>query len=778
MEYSDFINDKLIINKPCGFDPPELNSMLFPFQDAITSWGLRKGRVCFFEDCGLGKTPQQLVWAQAVVDHTGGSVLIAAPLAVSAQTVQEGVKFGVEVNRCQSGDDVKSGINITNYERLEKFNPADFVGIVLDESSILKSYSGKIRNQIIEMFSETPYRLACTATPAPNDFMELGNHAEFLGVMTRAEMLSMFFVNDQVETQKWRLKGHAQKEFWKWVASWAVMIRKPSDIGFDDSDFILHELRMHNITIEHGKPLDGQLFKTNASTLMERRAARRETIGARCAKAATLANESDEQWLIWCDLNAESEALKRLIPDAVEIKGSDKPDHKENSMLDFAAGKIRVLVTKPKIAGFGMNFQSCHNVVFVGLSDSYEAYYQAVRRCWRFGQKNPVDAYVVTADIEGAVLANIQRKEKDAEKMANAMAEIMGDITMDQLGEEKRERSVYLKDMAKGDDWALMLGDSVERYKEIESESVGYSIFSPPFATLYTYSDSDRDMGNSKEYDEFMAHFGFLVAELFRVTQSGRSVSFHCMNIPLMKERDGYIGIRDFRGDLIRLFESNGFIFHSEHVIWKDPLVEATRTKALGLAHRQIVKDSTMCRSGLPDYLVTMRKPGNNLNPVDHPEGFLSFIGEDEPTQTGIKYSHNVWRKYASPVWMDIRQTRTLNYRAARSEKDERHICPLQLDVIERGIELWSKPGDLVSSPFAGIGSEGYIAVKAGRKFIGCELKKSYWDVAVKNLAGIKVEGEQKGLFDDVSPEEAQDGVDALRRLVDFSNGDKEVYAK
>ena len=304
--------------------------------------------------------------------------------------------------------------------------------------------------------------------------------------------------------------------------------------------------------------------------------------------------------------------------------------------------------------------------------------------------------------------------------------------------------------------YAVYQGDCVEVTRGLPDNSVHYSIFSPPFASLYCYSNSDRDMGNSRSDEEFYLHFKYLINELYRVTIPGRLVSFHCMEIPAMKSRDGFIGIKDFPGDLIRAFEAEGWIYHSRATIWKDPLIEATRTKALGLMHKQIVKDSAMCRQGLPDYLITMRKPGENPEPIAHPEGFTEFIGENEPeapkTEPTLKnsydykhkkismakvdpvYSHHVWRRYASPVWMDIRQTNTLQYRSAREEKDERHICPLQLDVIARAVELWSNPGDIVFSPFAGIGSEGYQAIKMGRRFVGVELKESYYRTAVNNL--------------------------------------------
>lgn len=293
--------------------------------------------------------------------------------------------------------------------------------------------------------------------------------------------------------------------------------------------------------------------------------------------------------------------------------------------------------------------------------------------------------------------------------------------------------------------YSIYNADCVEVCAGLPSNSIDFTIFSPPFSSLYTYSNSERDMGNSKDDEEFFMHFGYLVDHLFRLTKPGRIVAFHCMNIPAMKERDGYIGIKDFRGDLIRCFQQRGFIFHSEHCIWKDPLIEATRTKALGLMHKQLCKDSTICRSGLPDYLIAMRKPGENAEPVAHENGLDYFVGDNPPTTGNL--SHERWRRYASPVWMDIRQTYTLNAAAAREEDDERHVCPLQLDTIERGIQLWSNPGDVVMSPFMGIGSEGYVAVKDDRRFIGIELKEAYFTVAENNMKQAEEERKEQRLF-------------------------------
>lgn len=754
MEYAQYLNQKEIVDVGSGHDPGPINPMLFDFQNTITKWAIRRGRAAIFADCGLGKSPMQLEWADQVHRKENKPVLILAPLAVSKQTKREGVKFGVDVNICRSQSDVINGINITNYEMLHKFNASEFVGIVLDESSILKSYTGKFRNLIIESFNKTPYRLACTATPAPNDYMELGNHAEFLGVMTRSEMLSSFFINDASHTGTWRLKKHGESEFWKWVCSWAVMLSLPSDLGFENNGFILPDIEIHEHTIKHGKPLPGQLFVINANTLSERRQARKETIESRAKIAADLVNGSDDPWLIWCNLNDESEILTRLIDNAIEIKGANTATYKEESMMGFSDGSIKILVTKPKIAGFGMNWQHCSNVIFMGLSDSYESYYQAVRRCWRFGQKNKVNVHIITADIEGNVVENIKRKERDALSMRDRMVKNMADISSDEIRSLKRDSDEYVTDTTYGDGWIMHLGDSVEVIKGIETDSIGYSIFSPPFASLFTYSNSNRDMGNCKNKDAFFQHFKYLIKELYRTIMPGRLVSVHCMNLPALVGKDGFIGMKDFRGDIIRYFETEKFIYHSEVCIWKDPLIQAVRTKMLTLMHKQVVKDSSRCAQGFADYIVTFRKPGDNPIPISHGNGFTEYIGDmelpnvkqtDDPKTN--KRSHEIWQRYASPVWFDINQTRVLNSKIARSEKDEKHICPLQLDAIERCLELWSAPGDLVLSPFAGIGSEIYSAVKMGRTGIGIELKKSYYDQAIKNLGKIKLEKKQLELF-------------------------------
>ncbi len=726
--YGAFLDSKRVLHRPDGLDSVgEVSRGLYKWQADIVRWALRRGQACIFAECGLGKTIMQLEWARQVP----GRVLILAPLAVANQTVDEGARFGIAARYLRE-DDGESGIIVTNYEMMSRFDPSTFAGIVLDESSILKAHDGKTRTAIIESFSETPFRLACTATPAPNDHIELGNHAEFIGAMTRAEMLAMFFVHDGGSTQNWRLKGHSRGAFWEWMATWAVMIKSPSDIGYDGSAFILPELTIDHHVLELAEPLPGQLFMDTAKTLNDQRAAARSSLSERVAKTAAMVNASDEPWVVWCNLNAESAALAAAIPDAVEVKGADPLDTKESRLVAFTEQRARVIVSKPSIAGWGLNWQHCSKVAFCGLSHSWEAYYQAIRRCWRFGQTRPVSVHVVVSDAELEILSNIQRKEQEAKTMTDEMTSRIS-VHTDLQASDPIKRGEYEEDSETGEGWSVHLGDCVERVSAMQPDSIHYTIFSPPFASLYTYSDSLRDMGNCKSDDEFAEHFRFLTGELLRVTMPGRLLSFHCMNLPTSKARDGVIGLRDFRGELIRMFTDAGWIYHSEVCIWKDPVTAMQRTKALGLLHKQLKKDACMSRQGIADYLVTMRKPGDNPERV---------------TNTNGTFPVKMWQRFASPIWDDINPSDTLQFRNAREHDDERHICPLQLEVIRRAVRLWTNEDDLVLSPFAGIGSEGYVSVEMGRRFVGVELKRSYFECAAENLRRAVRKASEPTLFD------------------------------
>lgn len=721
-DYDAFIKRKASEDVVSGLDPSALGSHLFDFQAAIVTWACKRGRAAIFADTGLGKTAMQTEWARQVTEHTGGMVLIAAPLCVAQQTVEEAAKFGIHIQYCRHPSDIKDGtvIVITNYEMLDKFNPDDFVGIVLDESSILKSQTSKTRALIIEMFQRTPYRLSCTATPSPNDHMELGNQAEFLGVMTAVEMLAMFFVHDGGDTSQWRLKGHGKTRFWEWMATWSICIRNPADLGFDGSAYILPGLQMHEHIVESTDALDGQLFAGIAQTLTERRDAKRKSMIDRVKITADLVNSHNRPAIVWCHLNDESKALTAAIPDAIELTGAMPSEDKEAAIMAFIHGEKRVIVSKSSIMGFGLNLQHCHDMVFAGLDDSYESFYQAIRRCHRFGQHHIVDVHLVSAESEGAVKANLERKQAQADDMAQSMVDHMRELTKQKIKGASMEKSDYKREVSQGEGWTIHLGDCVEVARDLPDDSIDYSVFSPPFASLYTYSNSDRDMGNCKSTSEFYEHFRYLVKELYRVIKPGRLLSFHCMDLQTSKFRDGVIGLHDFTGELTRMFTEEGWIYHSKVTIWKDPVTAMQRTKALGLLHKTIRKDSSMSRQGIADYLVTMRKPGDNQEPISH---------------THESFPVAKWQRYASPVWMDINPSRTLQFKTARESDDERHICPLQLDVIERAMELWSNPGDLVFSPFTGIGSELYVAVEMGRRAIGSELKKSYFDLAIRNLS-------------------------------------------
>lgn len=722
-EYRKYLAAKIRRSSASGFDVREsdLNESLFDFQRHIVRLALRKGRFAVFADCGLGKTLMQLEWANRVVRHTNKPVLILAPLAVSGQTIKEGEKFGICVRKYNN--QTEAGIYITNYGHIENIDCSIFAGIVLDESSILKNFDGSTKKLLTERFADTPYKLCCTATPSPNDVMELGNHAEFLGVMGRNEMLSMYFVHDGGDTSEWRLKGHGEQDFWSWVASWSVMLSKPQDLGFEAEGYELPELRFIEKKIVTERRDNGLLFNDAAVSATNFNRELRLTKVERLERAAEIVNNSEETFIVWVKQNEEADHIKALIPDAIEVRGNEKPEIKEKKLLGFAAGEFRVLLTKSKIAQYGLNYQNCHNQIFASLDFSFEGLYQSIRRSYRFGQKEAVNIYLITTDTMQNVVDAIERKEDQFKEMQTRMIQASNEFQ----GEVKKYAGKHTQYVT--DHCELRLGDCVELIRGVESESVGFSIFSPPFAHLYTYSDKIEDMGNVSDYNQFEYAFSMLVEQLYRVMQQGRNVAVHCMDLPIQKGKEGFIGLRDFSGLIRECFENAGFIYHSRITIWKDPVTEMQRTKALGLLHKQVKKDAAMSRVGMPDYLLVFRKPGEHLNPV------LCDI----PVET--------WQKYASPVWWDIDYSKTLNGRDGRHENDERHICPLQLETIERAIHLWTNEGDSVLTPFLGIGSEAFQAIKMNRRAIGFELKESYFDCAVRNVEGAIQGKNQMSLF-------------------------------
>ena len=716
-------------------------------------------------------TPMQLEWARHVCLHTGGKVLILTPLAVARQTIKESEKFGIDARFAASQEDCAgSGIFVTNYQKLKHFNADSFAGIVLDESSILKSYMGKIKQELITLFNRTRFKLCCTATPAPNDHLELGNHAEFLGIMPSNEMIARWFINDSMEFGSYRLRGHAEKDFWRWVSSWAVCLQHPSDLGYSDDGFILPPLEIIeenvDVDITKGAFEEGNLYRDGKLTATTIHQEMRITVDNRADKVASLVNGSEETWLIWCHTDYESDALKKQIPDAIDVRGSLSDKLKEDRLIGFAEGKIRVLITKPRIAGYGLNYQHCHNVAFVGLSYSFEDYFQAVRRTWRFGQTHAVRAHVIIASTEGDIIATVKRKQDDYRTMMGEMATATAETSLVNL--RRRELMDVETDVARGKGWEMRLGDCVDETSKLADNSIGFTIFSPPFCNLYIYSDSMADMGNSDDDEQFLRHFGYLVPELYRVTVPGRLCAVHCKDLPKYKGRDKEAGLKDFPGWIIQLFETHKWTFHSRITIWKDPVIEMQRTKNNGLLHKTLCRDSSQVRQGMADYLLVFRKfPQDgtlmSASPVvrNHSRDncFDRYIGSPEQVKMSnicvggaperkADFGLEVWQRYASPVWFDINQTKVLNYRIAKEDKDEKHICPLQLDVIERAIDLWTLPGDVVLSPFAGIGSESYQAVKQGRHGIGFELKRAYWEIACRNLAMAEAEAKQVTIYD------------------------------
>jgi len=711
MEYKEFLETKIKSHIESGFEisDNELNENLFDFQKHIVKIALKKGRFAIFADCGLGKTLMQLSWANAVYNKTGEKVLILAPLAVVEQTKEEAKRFNIDLN----------SFDITNFDQLKNIDCSLYSGVVLDESSILKGRDGKLSSLIIDNFKSTPYKLACTATPSPNDHMELGQHSEFLGSMSYLEMLAMYFVHDGGETSKWRLRKHAQDDFWKYVCTWSISLDNPKTLGFNGCGYELPEIEY----IEHIIPVENNtstLFGDVAVSATELHQDLKRSFNKRINKTIELVNSSDEQWIIWTLKNDEANELSKVLNDSINVQGSDKPEVKAKNLNGFAHKEFQNLITKTSIASFGMNYQQCFNMVFTSYDFKFEAFYQAVRRCYRFGQNNKVKVHLLVPESQVNVRKSILEKELKHKTMIREMSNYSANTDY----KLNKTKIMIEKKEIKTDEYHIINGDCVKETSKLNDNSADLVVFSPPFAELYVYSDKPEDMGNVKNYKEFENHFKFLIPELKRVLKDGRICAIHCMDLPIQKGKEGYIGLRDFSGMLIDWFTEQGFIYHAKTTIWKNPVTEMQRTKALGLLHKTIKKDSSMSRVGIPDYVLFFRNEGENETPIQHQD-------KDESLPNYLPV--DLWQKYASPVWMDVDYGRTLQYRSARDGNDEKHICPLQLDTIERIIHLYSNEGETVFSPFGGIGSEGFQALKMNRKSISIELKESYFKINQKN---------------------------------------------
>ena len=733
MDYLEFLETKKRKKIESGFDIPEelLNPKLFDFQKYCVKRMLKQGKGAVFAGCGNGKTPIQLEWAQKVSEHEDKPVLILAPLSVSKQTIHEGIKFGYKVDRYKEMT-ADTRIAISNYEQIENIDIERFVGIVLDESGILKNFTGHYKRLLIEKFKKTPYKLCCTATPSPNDLNELGNHSEFLDVLDAQDMRSRWFVREE-GMNNYRLKGHAKKDFYEWVSSWAIMFENPADIGFEETGklFVLPKLNYYQHEIETA-PQDGMLFSKGIVNATNFNQELRNTMQARLEEVVRIVDEHpNEQILIWIKQNVEGELLRKMIPEAVEVRGSDKDEIKEDRLLDFAEGKIRILISKAKICGFGMNFQSCGLQIFAEPDFSFEDFYQQVRRSYRFGRNGEVNIHLIVTDTMQNAKEIINKKEKQFEEMqreinTNVNAQGYG-LLNDYEYREYRDNDVF-----------LMKGDTTIEIKRIPDNSVDLIIFSPPFSSLFTYSNYIHDMGNNESHEEFFEQYAFLLKELYRILKPGRLMCCHTKDLGVYKNSSGYTGMYDFTGEHTRAVLNADFKLHSKITIWTDPVLEMQRTKTQRLLYKQVTSDSSKTGIGMAEYITIFKK----------------WDGSDESTWEPItnlnkkNFPLEVWQKWASPVWMDIKRTDVLNGAEGVEQGDEKHIAPLQLEVINRLVNLWSNEGEVVFTPFLGIGSEVYEAVKNNRKGIGCELKDSYFDVAVKNIKRAEQQKNTKTLFD------------------------------
>lgn len=898
-EYYKFLESKKQIVDSFGFDVTEsqINPTLFPFQRDIVKWAIWKGRAAIFADCGLGKTFMQLEWARLVHEHTGKPVLIVAPLAVSGQTINEAKKLDMPVEYCRLQTDANGVIdNITNYEMLDKFNLANYGGIVVDESSILKNFTGKTKRLLIKMAQSVDFRLAATATPAPNDHLELGNHAEFLGVMKSNEMIQRWFKNDTMHAGGYSLKEHGANDFWEWVASWAVALRWPSDIGnYDDNGYILPELifEPHVIPVDHSRAFSEVDSHGQASLLLTGRTSatnmhkeKRATLTNRMKKAAEIASAAanDDYVIVWCETNAEADELRKLLPGAVEVRGSEKIDVKRQKLEDFSNGKTRILITKPKIAAHGLNWQHAGVQVWTSITHKFEPFYQGYKRSHRFGRTEPVTCHIVYAESEGDILENLQSKHEAHIEMQDAMVKSMQSNGMSLETGSRMRISAENSKIERGEKWTLYNGDSAVALKNEPDNSLDFIVQSPPFESIYIYSSHLEDLGNSANNEQFYTQYGFILRDEMRRLKPGAYKAEHCKDLPLYANRDGAMGLDDFPGRLIKAHLDAGFWFVGWKTIWKDPVIEMQRTKNAGLLWSSaFCKRAERARQGMADYVLIFQKPidgqdapitktsadkapedvimrcvdlwtnpGENIYSPIHdddksryydfmfydgiPATFIdtanlrsgrnvairvydfaemhkliesmkrrklvfhsrialtdgtwlvvfrnwggddeqqlhvthnitpdnhAFIGNQPPEYWNNErhYSILVWQRYASPVWFDldglpishkdiwfdIDQTYVLNHRIAREDKDEKHICPLQLDLIDKCLHLYAKRGDVVGTDFAGVGSEMERIIRFGAYAVGCELKESYFNVACDHLRRAERELAMPTLFD------------------------------
>ena len=739
-DYTQFLTGKLVDAPALGFTPHALPAELKDFQVDLVTWALERGRAALFAERGLGKAFMELSWAQRVAFHTHRKALILAPLAVSWQLAREAERFAIEAAVWDGGDHLPDApVVITNYEKLERLIELDlvgeFTGVALDESSILKSFMGKTKQLLVQAFAETPYRLAATATPSPNDIVELGNHAQFLGLMEPGEMLTRWFINDTTQAQTFRLKKHGEPEFYRWLSGWARALRLPSDLDprYSDDGYLrpAPEYVTHTIHTDHSGAAEeeGTLFRKASGSATSIHKELRLTLAERAAKVAELVNaEPGEPWAVWVHTNQEADALRALLPDAVEVRGNMTPAEKEAGLMAFTDGTAHVLITKPSIAGWGMNWQHCARTAVMSLNYSFEELYQVVGRFDRYGQPRPVQVHLITTDTHQSVLSTINRKQAEHRAMQDRLIQATRDAQAAQAAVQLTIGPAH-RQTVEGDGYRLFNGDSCEVIKGIEGNTHDFQIFSPPFSNLYSYSPDLRDMGNTDDDRHFFQHFGYLIPELRRTLKPGRLCAVHVKNLQIYKSKEGYTALRDFRGDTIRAFldaekgeDGSFWTYHSEICIWTDPVREMQRTKAHGLLYKNIRTDAANNRQGVAEHVIVFRKWGPGMDETP------------KVTHDPAEFTLDMWQRYASPVWFDISRTDVLNARIASTDEDEKHLAPLQLEVIRRCVQLWTNPGELVFTPFLGVGSEVYGAVQMGRRGEGIELKPEYFQWAERNV--------------------------------------------
>lgn len=714
--YRAFLRSKLAPKQTAGIDVADVHPGLMDFQDAVVRWALRKGRAAAFLLTGLGKTYIELAFGY----HVGGKVLLFAPLAVGNQMVRmaEQWPFRGKVRQVREPDEIDEGINVVNYQRAERFAAiaGDLNGLILDESSCLKDETAATRKLLTEGFAAVPFKLAASATPAPNDVTELCNHAEFLNVMKRNEVLATFMVHDE---NGWRLRGHAVQPFYRWLASWAMVATSPADLGFEHeaARFVLPPLTIKDSIVATEWRREGELFPGyGLKGITDRTQVRRASLKDRVKRAAEIINSTPGQFVVFCGLNDEQVALEKALKKAcVSISGSTKEIDRVYMFDQFRLGYTKTLLCKGTMFGHGLNMQFAHNLMFLGMNDSFELYYQGVRRVWRFGQQEPVSVWIVVSDHEIGILKNVRNKEIEWTNTIRGMVDTMTEYEKAELSGAQQKESFGDTETREGKGWTLHRGDNVEIMATMPDNSVDLTVASPPFLALYTYSASERDMGNNANPEQFLEQYGYFARQLLRITKPGRLAAIHCQQVATTLVHHGYIGLENFRDDLIRVHKQAGWIHHGEIAIDKNPQAQAIRTHSKALLFVQKNKDSADCRPALLDYVILFKKPGKN----------------EVPIKTDV--SNEEWIKLAHGVWYSIRESDTLNTHEAKENDDERHVVPLQLETIENCVRMWSNPNEVVLDPFMGVGSTAYVALQNNRKVLGCELKPRYFETAVKN---------------------------------------------